>query len=754
MQDIWTFLFKYPPIVFERGQFVFAAPLGAGLLLFALAIAGAAAWTYLRTGHGLLTVDRALLIGLRSGLLAVLLFALFRPALHVPVAVPQANYLAVLIDDSRSMRIVDGENGPRSELLARGLDSGVLDVLAERFRLRLFRFSGRTEPIAGTGDLTFTGGQTHLGHALDYARSTLTGMPLAGIVLLTDGGDGAEAELNASLLGLRSSSIPVFTVGVGRESFHRDIEVRRVAVPRSVLRGTSLTLDVTLAQTGYRGRTIPLVVEDEGRIVSSTEIELPADGTPAAVQVQYTATEPGWRRLRFRVPVQDGEQVGENNEQEAVIQVREGPHKILYIEGEPRFEVAFMRRAVADDPELQLVVLQRTAQDRFLRLAVDSAAELASGFPSTREELFGYRALVIGSVEAGFFTSRQLRLINEFVSERGGGLLMLGGRRSFSEGGYAGTPVADVLPLELEAADTGYFAEIGVLPTRAGELHPALRLDPDPAVSLERWASLPPLSTFNRATRLKPGATALLAGSGEGVPQDQVVLAHQRYGRGLALAFAVQDSWMWRMHEDIPLEDETHRTLWQQLLRWIVNDTPGQLAFTSSHEPAGVDQPLELRTVLHDPSFHRLNDAEIVAEVEAPDGTVRDLAMRWSAQRDGEYRATFSPSLPGLHRVRAAARRGETLVAEGEIVVPAVDDAGEYFDAGMRAPLLRRIAEESGGRFYRIDEISRLPEAIRYSGQGVTTTERYDLWDMPVIFFLLLGLLFAEWGFRRRRGLP
>jgi uncharacterized membrane protein len=755
MQEIWTFLFKYPPYVFERGQVVFASPLGSGVLLLAVAVAGAAVWTYVRGGTGVGRADRVLLITLRTGLLAVLLFVLFRPALHLPLAVPQANYLAVLIDDSRSMRIADDGDVARGDRVLQSLESGVLDALGERFRLRLFRFSGNAEPIVGTEELSFGGGQTRIGRGLDYARSTLSGMPLAGMVVITDGGDAAEAELNASLLGLRSASIPVYTVGVGRESFDRDIEVRRVAVPRSVLRGTSLTLDVTISQTGYRGQTVPLIVEDEGRIVTSTEVQLPPNGTPAAVQVHYTATEPGWRRLRFRVPVQEGEQIRENNQREELIEVREGPHKILYVEGEPRFEVSFMRRAVADDPELQLVVLQRTARDRFLRLNVNSAEELASGFPNTREELFEYHGIILGSVEAGFFTSRQLRLLNEFVSERGGGLMMLGGRRSFSEGGYAGTPVADVLPLELETqADTGYFAEVEVVPTRAGELHPALRLDEDLTISRERWASLPPLTTFNRATRLKPGATALLAGAGNGVPQSQVVLAYQRYGRGLALSFAVQDVWLWQMHADIPVDDPTHQTLWRQLLRWLVNDSPQQLDLAASAEPAGIGQPVAIRTRVHDSGFRRISNADVVAEIETPDGNVHDLAMRWSARRDGEYEATFAPSLPGLHRIRTLALRGDSTVARGQLVIPAVEDTGEFFESEMRAPLLRRIAEESGGRFYTLDELDRLPQEVRYSGQGVTTTERYDLWDMPAVFFLLLALLFAEWGYRRKRGLP
>lgn len=757
---IWEFFFKYPPVVFEKGRLLFATPLPWWMLTIVVALAGFAAWSYLRARRGLDPRDRAVLMTLRTATLGVLLVALFRPVLQIAVAVPQENYLGILIDDSRSMRIADDEAGPRGAQVQQGLSaeqSRVLESLAERFRLRLFRFSGSAERVEDVGELSFMGGQSQIGHALDQARAELAGVPLSGLVLISDGADRAEAELNASILGLRTASVPVYTVGVGREEFRRDIEVRRATTPRSVLKGTSLVVDVVIAQTGYAGQTVPLIVEDEGRIVTSQEVELPLDGTPAAVRVHFTAGEEGWRRFRFRVPVQGEELVRENNQQEVMLEVRQEPHKILYFEGEPRWEVKFMRMAVAQDPQIQLVLLQRSAENKFYRLGVDSAAELAGGFPRTREELFSYRSIILGSVEAGFFTREQLQLISDFVSERGGSLLVLGGRRSFSEGGYAGTPLEDVLPVELQGrSGESFFTELKVSPTRLGATHSALQLAENPDSSRAKWESLPPLSTFNRVTtaQLKPGATALLTGSGPGVPSGQLVLASQRYGRGMSIAFPVQDSWMWQMHSEIPLEDQTHETFWGQMLRWLVNDVPGQLAFSASAEPAAVGQPVSIRADLRDEAFRTVNDAAVTATVEAPDGTVREIPMEWTAQREGEYRTSFVPQAQGLHEVRVTALKGDSVVGTGMMGLDALQDEGEYFGAQMRAPLLRRIADETGGQFYDVGSLGRLPEEIRYSGQGVTEMERYDLWDMPILFFLLVGFIGAEWGYRRKRGLP
>jgi uncharacterized membrane protein len=752
---IWERLLKYPPLVFEKGRIVFATPLPGWLLGLAVLVALLAGWSYLRGSRNLAVADRMGLLGMRGALFALLLLLLLRPTLQVPVSVPQENYLGILVDDTRSMRIADEGTSTRAETVLERLDTQLLRSLSERYRLRLFRFASDASRIEDLGELSFAGGQTRLGRALDQARAELAGVPLGGLVLISDGADHHEAELNASLLVLRTASIPVYTVGVGEEHFARDVEIRRVSTPRSVLRGTSMMVDVSIAQTGYAGRTVQLVVEDEGRVVNTQQVELPMDGTPATARVHFTAEEPGWRRFRFRIPLQDGELITENNQRESLIQVREGPQKVLYFEGEPRFEVKFIRRAVADDPELQVVVLQRTAENKYLRLDVDHGEELADGFPTTREELFAYRALVLGSVEASAFTREQLRLIVEFVSERGGSVLFLGGRRAFTEGGYAETPIADLLPVELEEhADPTYYRELTVTPTRAGLAHAALQLDGDPTVSRERWASLPRLSTFNRLTRLKPGATALLTGSGPGVSEGQVVLASQRYGRGLALALPVQDSWVWQMHADIPIEDETHETLWRQLLRWLVNEVPDQVVLTASVEPAALNQSVQLQAELRDGGFRRINDAQVSAVVEGPDGSASEVPFRWASRRDGEYLASFLPVSTGVHRIRLEAERGGEAIAAGSLALDALDDGGELYAAQMRAPLLRRIAEETGGRFYTLAEVGRLPDEVQYSGSGITRVESYDLWDMPLVFLLLVGLVAGEWVFRRVRGLP
>ncbi|MEX2661011.1 MAG: hypothetical protein WD227_03730, partial [Vicinamibacterales bacterium] len=479
LETLFRLLFEYRPVVFQQGEFRFAPTTGSYVAL-AVALIGAAAvvvsyWGSqrgmnprpaqsrepLRVGRGFIPRP-SLLLSLRLGLIALVALCLFRPVLVVKAAVAQQNFLAVLIDDSRSMQIDDagaeeGESGGATRgAYARQQfadpASGLLQSLSDRFVLRTFRFSSTAARLAAPEELTFAGAQTKLGAALDGVRQELAGLPLAGVVLVSDGADTTDAALTDALLGMKAAALPVFTVGVGEDRLARDIQVDRVTTPRRALKGTSLLVDAVVRHTGYAGETVNLDVEDGGRIVGSQTVKLPADGEPAAVRVRVMASDAGARVLKFRITPRQGEVIAQNNAREAMVDVVDRRERILHYEGEPRFEMKFIRQAVKDDKNLEVVTLQRTAENKFTRIGVDDPEHLLGGFPKTREELFGYRGLILSNVEASAFSGDQLRMIAEFVERRGGGVLMVGGPRAFAEGGYAGTPVADVLPVVLDRA--------------------------------------------------------------------------------------------------------------------------------------------------------------------------------------------------------------------------------------------------------------------------------------------------------------
>ncbi len=751
-------LVKYPARVFEQGILVWQhagwlrvlAPLT--LILIAVTVV-----SYVRAGRAG-RLDRIILATVRSLALILVALCLLRPALLVSTSLPQQNILGIVLDDSKSMQIRDADPGTRLELIQRlfGDSSGSLvPKLAERFALRFYRFSETLERIDNPASLRGSGSRTDLAAALDDTRRDFAGAPLAGLIVVTDGADNAGQAIGDAVLGLQAAKIPVYTVGVGAERFARDVAVDRIELPHSTLKGAVLVGSVAIRARGLAGTTLALVVEDGSKIVANQDVVVPRGTDVVTVPIRVPPLEAGARDIRVSVRPVEGEILSQNNSLSARVEVRDRREKILYVEGGIRPEFAFLRRAAQSDSNLQVVGLQRTAKEKYLRLGVDDSLELINGFPTTRAELFRYRALILGSIEAAAFTPDQLRMIGEYVSDRGGSLLALGGRAALGEGAFEGTALADALPLTfvnrtVDSAENP--VELQIRPTPAGFGNAALLLAESPDANRNRWDSLPVLTSVNRTTGLKPGATALLDGrtnDGETVP----VLAWHRYGRGRALAFPVQDSWLWQMHASIPVEDQTHETLWRQLLRWMLEEVPDRsdLAFSSNYPAPGERVTMQLE--LTDSAFQRVNDAQVAVEVVAPDGSVRSVPLEWTLGRDGQYAGTFVPTDEGEYLISGQAIFGTDTVRLATTSLGVADRGVDFVNAEMRSAVLQRIARETGGRFYTAATVGSLPDDVVFTESGVTVREAMDLWDMPIVLIALIGLLGFEWVYRRYRGL-
>ena len=745
--------------VFGQGELRLAPPTGVTIAaIFAVVAVAAAVIAYRRAPRRLTTRDRVVLTALRTALVALLMLCLLRPMLVLRAAVPHQNVVAVLLDDSRSMRIADMNGQPRSAYLEEqfgAADRGLRRGLAERFTVRTLRFSSGLSAAPSGADLTFDGSNTRLAAALDQARRQLAGVPLAGLVVVSDGADTTGDAVEPALLGLKAAGVPVFAIGVGRDSAEKDIQVGRVTAPRVVLAGTTLLLDAVVTANGYAGQPLTMDVLDGATLAGSQSFTVGADGQPVTVRVRFTAAEPGPRVFTFRVAPQPGELLPENNARDVLVDVRERREKILYFEGEPRFEMKFLRRAVADDKRLQLVVLQRTADNKYMRIEVDGPDDLVGGFPRTRDELFTYRGIVLGSIEAAAFTGDQLAMLTEFVDTRGGGLMMIGGPRAFSEGGYAGTALGDALPVMLERMTPPaepIVTPLAVRPTRAGSGHAVSQIAATEEASAERWPELPDLTTVNSVDTVKPGATTLLSAA-DGARRERPVLAIQRYGRGKSAAFTPQDSWLWQMHASISVEDQTHETFTRQLLRWLVDGVPDPVELTTASDRIDPGDPIVLSAEVTDASFVAANDAVVTATVVGPDGATTTVPLTWNGQRNGLYTGTAPTGAAGWYEARVEAMRGETRLGGSSVHVNAGPGDAEYAEATRQMAALRRLADDTGGRVYTPETAAQLLEDVKYTGRGITAVEERELWNAPIVLLLLLGLLSAEWGYRRAVGL-
>ena len=329
MNSIFEFLFKYRPLLFQEADFTFLSPWPvtfAALAALVLVVPALLSYTLARGRTN--RTDRWVLGTLRTALFALLFFAVMQPALVLTSIVPQRNFVAVLVDDSRSMTIDDRDGTSRAEKAVGLLDpeGGLVPALEEGFALRYFRFSSSASRMEGLGGLTFDGSRTRLGAALTAARDELQGVPLSAMVVISDGGDNTEEVIGDALLQLRAAAVPVFTVGLGDEEMEGDVQASRADVPATALAGNSLVVNVLVESRGYGGREVPVVVEDMGRIIASEVVTLPRDGQPLVAPVAITLENPGARELTFRIPGLEDERVLENNELRAV-RPGSGPHR-------------------------------------------------------------------------------------------------------------------------------------------------------------------------------------------------------------------------------------------------------------------------------------------------------------------------------------------------------------------------------------------------------------------------------------------
>jgi uncharacterized membrane protein len=746
---------KYPPELYARGTLELQWPLGAYVAAaLSIAILVALASGYAGPGSPRRRFDRAGLWGTRAALLALLLFVLLDPRLVVDTDEPVRGHVTVLIDDSLSMRIRDLDGAARADFVEEVFAPGsgkLAAALERRFDTRYFRFSGSVEPLAPGEAPGFAGAHSDLAQALHWAAGAPDTGTLAAIVVVTDGAVGDSRALNDAVRALKASGVTLHAVGVGAERLAKDVEVADVHLPRRMLRGDAADAEVTITHRGLAGQTVTLVAEEESIIVRRQSLVLPHGDQPVSLRVPLEFNDAGPRRVSFRIAPQPGEVVSENNVIHRAVDVRGGPVRILHMEGEPRFEVKFLRRAVAGDDAVQLVSLVRTAENKYYRLGIEDADELAEGLPATDEALFRYDAVVIGSVGNELLDDGQQARLREFVARRGGGLVLLGGRRAFAEGGYSHSTLAGIAPVVLPAAASAYRASVPVRPSARHVDHPLLRVSGENRAAAA-WKRLPPLTVVNPIRRAKPGAMTLLEGD-DGSGEPLVILAWQRYGRGNVAAFPVRDSWRWQMHADIPLEDLTHERLWRNLLRHVARPAGGRARLDAGPAEAAPGERIALEAELFDARYRPMDIENATLEAVTPLGDVERIVLERALQRSGLYRSSYTVRDIGRYEFRLAldGADGQTIQAQASVEV---SGAGrEFHSAELDVARLSRIAEDTGGRFLRAAEAEALIRAIDDTTAAVRVEKRLPLRDAPVFLAALLMLACLEWVWRRRRGL-
>jgi len=738
----------------------FASPIPWWLAaLVAAAIVGVGYLSYRRPLAPLSAARRGALAGLRVLALSTAAFLLCRPTVMLLPDDARDAVVPVLVDVSRSMRIADADGHTRIARATDLLRRELLPALSTGFTVEVYGVGDALAPASPDG-LGADAPKTDLDAGLAAVRQRYRGRRVSGIVVLSDGGDTEPAEGGASGDG---AGPPIFTVGIGSPEGPPDREVLGIAAGDPRLDQTSVDLRVSAVSHRFGREPFQLRVLANGRPTVSRRIVPAADGSP--VDAVFTVSPDPLNATVYTAEIAPdaGEPIVENNARSVLVRPVGRPRRILALEGAPGYEHSFMARALARDPGLEIDLVVRKGRNEngehtfLVQAGPGRTSALTSGFPSSREALYAYDAVVLANIEGDFLTRAQLAMMADFVAVRGGGLLVLGGR-ALAQRGLIGTPLEEAVPVELNdrrggpvraAFDAeGPAAHNTVVLTGEGENHPVMRIGESPADTRRRWAAVPPLAASAAIGGPRPGATVLAVTA---APSGAVhpLVAVQRYGRGRSMVFAGEGSWRWRMM--LPSTDRTYEYFWRQAVRWLASQAPDPVSVVVP-ESSEAGDAVEIGVDARDGAFAPVADAAVEATLTEPGGAARPVTFRRTSA-PGRFAAALRPEQTGLYRLRAEATRGARAIgaADGWFYVGGGDR--EFADPRLNEGLLRRMARASGGSYVRAEDAGRIVPLLRSAAPQSAALERKELWHEPWVFALVIALLAAEWILRRRWGL-
>jgi len=733
-------LFKYSRDDYGRGELVFTGDWAIGLLVgiaafAAIAITAVLLWQ--RKGAG---VAQRITVGLlQFGVVLVVLAMLQQPALKTETLKTGENTLALVLDNSQSMQYGDGASRldrGREQLAAAAAS---LDPLA--LTMRRFELAATATSVTSFEATQPSGSATSLAASLQAVLAEARSSSLAAIVLVSDGVDTAGGPSAEQLLELASFGVPIHTIAVGRDRMPEDLELTQVDVPAKALPGSTLTARVSIRHDAPG--TTRIKVYDGDELLVSDPVTLQPDANTTSVWLDIEPTNTGHRQLSFSVDPLSDERELRNNRLATLTNIEGQSYRILYFEGEPRWEYKFLRRAIADDAELHLVSLLGVSPNKFYRQGLESPQQLEDGFPTTRAELFAYDALIIGSVAAASFSPQQLAIMRDFVSERGGSLLLLAGPHGLGNGGWGQSTLADLLPARLppSATDTFVRKKAPAALTPQGAMLPMLRLADTAASNRRSWDELPDVADYQQTGSLKPAASALLNVNTDSGAQP--LLITQPFGRGHTFIFATGGTWRWQM--SLPVDDQRHETFWRQFLRGLVATAPPRVSVSA----VAAASTLRLRAEFRDAAFGPAADLNAFAAVAHEQGASRMIDLLPSPGEPGVYVADIESALAGSWYVEAVAERDGEPFGIARTSTYADPGQAEFSSIRSNAAALRRLSAATGGRHLEPDAIGALADLVRYSSAGITEAVYRPVWDAPIVLLLLLLLKSGEWLLRR-----
>ncbi len=700
------------------------------------------------------------LLALRILAILIIVLLLFRPVFSYHKELEEQPALIFLLDASLSMSISDDATGVARFDQARRQVQDWWQQLQSEFNLHLIEFSERAAPvdeIARLDSLTPNGKATSISRGLVSAAGKVPRQDIEAIILVSDGIHNSAGKPDKEALNM---GVPVHAVGVGAtlrsDASYRDVQVTAIDCPDRLMLNNKARITASVEGIGLAGRVIPVVLEDDGEAIEEMELTLDEVEGTQEVEFEFIPTLEGRHTYMVRVAPLGEEKIEENNQRSAVALVVEPGIRVLYLEGTLRAEYgALVQRFLSKDPDLEFCALLQTRTNVFLRRSNVVGLELDT-IPADEEAVNQFDVFIFGDLDSSYIRPEQQKLFVQRVRD-GAGLIMLGGYHSLGPGGYAGTPIGEVLPVLLGDRDVEQVTD-SFLPwlTPEGVRHPIFANIADffPTQTGEpKVSGLPPLLGGTRVGPARPGATVLATCPLEA---DQMpVLALQPVGKGRTAVFIGDTTRNWQQGPRAMDQDSPFLQFWGQTVRWLAGRTTevtAEASVTGSTDK-GYYEPEEVITisaVVRDEQGEGTNAAGVAAKIRGPAGRPERVDLSVVPGPGGHYHGTFEPTTPGSYQIVVEARLGELTLQTDEIAVEVGRPNLEFEKLDPDEKMLSRIAAATGGRYVHISTASHLMDQLDRTARKKRVYLEKPLFWPPLCWILFVGLVTAEWLLRRR----
>lgn len=783
---------------------VFLQPIAAWFIFMVLLPAvGYLCWWIYKHEKGFLTSwRRYVLLGLRVAALMVLLMMFMEPVISMDRQIARRGTVFVLIDQSKSMtlhdgqysdadrsalaRVVRGANGetvssekilelPRLELVKgvlRNRDIHVLDSFKADHEVKVFTFSSAVRFLeALTADAIVADGDvTRMGDAVLTALKDARGGPVDAVVVFTDGRSNAGLTLASlsKILTERNEPIPVYTIGAGSDQPPKDIHLMELVAEPVVLLNDDIVFQYELEQHGFDGQQVQVQLLDGQRVVHTQKLTLGAGGVRQRETLKIKAEKAGEFKFTLSIAPQEGELVKENNQQSQPVVVVDKKVKVLYVEGRPRWEYRYLKNALIRDNTLEVWCYLLDADLNFKQEVSLSLAASDPGlkrFPSDLKELEKFDVIILGDVDLKALgepkrpgdpvvdAHRVAENLNQFVSLLGGGLILIAGSDS-NPFGYVNTPLENLLPVVIPSSNPSpgmiFKDPFHVRLTPSGKEDPLMQMLPDAQANVEFWedrdarqASLPPMYWYLPLKETKPAARVLATH-----PSGAPLMVTQNYGSGQVLWMATDETWRWRGLGG----DQYFYRFWGKSIHRLRKRMGNKRYALYMNASYALGEPVVVEARVLDEQLKPSTQEKVTAEVSGSSQEKQNVELNLVPGKDGTYRGTFEPKKEGEYRIWIGP---ETDRQKGTMETFSVTmKVLEFVHTTMDSAALKTLAQDTGGAFFYLHETPKLAEAVKnIKHTSYHETKQRNLWDTPLALLLFSALIITEWALRKRWGL-